>query len=74
MATKSNKVTKYTLVQVEHFDGKVTFQIQDNLGEVVREFPSDASNFAIEALKRIKEYNGLAKETPMYEVDVAEET
>jgi len=60
---------QYTIVKVDHFDGKVTYELRFN-SEVVREYPDTALQSAIEALAKIEEYQGLKKESELYKLEL----
>lgn len=62
--------TKYTIVKVDHFDSRVTFELRRN-NEVIREYPETALQSAVDALAKIEEYQGLKKESELYSLDLS---
>jgi hypothetical protein len=61
--------TKYTIVKVDHYDGRVTFELRNN-NDVIREYPETALQHAIDALTKIEEYQGLRKESELFSLDL----
>ena len=55
----------YTIVQVEHFDGTTTFELRRN-AEVLKIYPSEALQHAIDALTLIEKNQGIRKESELY--------
>ena len=55
----------YTIVQVESFDGTVTFELKRN-NEVLKIYPAEALQHAIDALTRIEQNQGIRKESELY--------
>jgi len=55
----------YTIVKVEHFDGTTTFELKRNT-DVLKVYPVEALQHAIDALARIEEYQGIRKESELY--------
>lgn len=55
----------YTIVKVDHFDGTTTFELKRN-NDVLKVYPVEALQHAIDALARIEEYQGIRKESELY--------
>lgn len=65
--------TKYTIVKVDHYDGRITFELRNN-NEVIREYPETALQHAIDALTKIEEYQGLRKESELFSLDLSKDS
>jgi hypothetical protein len=67
MSKTSSKQTPitYKIVQVDHFDGSTTFEIRRDL-ETLMSYPAEALPHAIEALKRIEQFQGIKKESELF--------
>jgi hypothetical protein len=60
---------QYTIVKVDHYDGRVTYELRFN-NEVVREYPETALQHAIDGLTKIEEYQGLKRESELFKLDL----
>lgn len=60
----------YTIVKVDHFDGTTTFELKRNT-DVLKIYPVEALQHAIDALARIEEYQGIRKESELYKYDAS---
>lgn len=65
--------TKYTIVRVDHYDSRITFELRSN-NEVIREYPETALQHAIDALTKIEEYQGLRKESELFSLDLSKDS
>lgn len=61
----SKPQTTYTINQVDSFDGTTTFELRRGR-EVLKIYPSEALQHAIDALARIEEYQGITKESELF--------
>jgi hypothetical protein len=65
MSKSTAKQQVYTINKVDHFDGSTTFELKRG-SEVVKIYPAEALQHAIDALARIEQYQGLRKESEVY--------
>jgi hypothetical protein len=65
MSKSTAKQQVYTINKVDHFDGTTTFELKRG-SDVIKIYPAEALQHAIDALARIEQYQGIRKESEVY--------